>query len=270
MLYKRRWTAFTAFVLVVGGITVYTFTATPIYEARTRLLIEAEQQNVVNFKQVVDEDQTKADYYQTQYNILQSRALARRTLDGLHLWNTPPFGVTADQGSSLESAIMAGPAALAGLFKGENGSDPANETHPVDETAAQSSAIDAFASQLTVSPIRNSRLVDVKYRHPDAALATSIVNTLARNYIEQNLEYRFMASKEASDWLGARLAEQRTEVEAAEARLQNYREQNDTIALVDRENITVQKLADLNAAVTRAKTERMTKEAMYRQLQASQ
>ena len=220
VLYKRRWTAFTAFALVAGAITVYTFTATPIYEARTRLLLEAEQQHVVNFKQVVDEDQTKADYYQTQYNVLQSRALARRTLDGLRLWNTPPFGGTSDQGSSLKSAILGGPAALAGLFKGENGSDAAKGTPAVDETAAQSSAIDAFASQLTVSPIRNSRLVDVKYRHPDPALATSIVNALARNYIEQNLEYRFMASKEANDWLGARLAEQRKEVEAAEARLQ--------------------------------------------------
>src|SRR5262245_13200597 len=81
VLHKRRWTAITAFLLVVGGVTVYTFTATPIYEARTRLLIEAEQQNVVNFKQVIEEDQTKADYYQTQYNILQSRSLARRTLE---------------------------------------------------------------------------------------------------------------------------------------------------------------------------------------------
>ena len=256
VLYKRRWTAFTAFALVAGAITVYTFTATPIYEASTRLLLEAEEQNVVNFKQVVDEDQYKYDdYYQTHYNVLQSRALARRTLDGLRLWNTPPFGGANNQVSSLESAIVGGPAA-----KG---------TPAVDETAAQSSAIDAFASQLTVSPIRNSRLVDVKYQHPDPALATSIVNALARNYIEQNLEYRFMTSKEANDWLGARLAEQRKEVEAAEARLQTYREQNETIALSDRDNITVQKLADLNAAVTRAKTDRLTKEAMYRQLQAS-
>src|SRR5262245_4420516 len=103
VLYKRRRTAFTVFALVAGGITVYTFTATPTYEARTRLLVEAEQQHVVNFKQVVDEDQTKADYYQTQYNVLQSRVLARRTLDGLRLWNTPPFGGTNDQSSFLES-----------------------------------------------------------------------------------------------------------------------------------------------------------------------
>ena len=77
-----------------------------------------------------------------------------------------------------------------------------------------------------------------------------------------------MPSKEASDWLGARLAEERKAVETAEAKLQQYREQNDAISLEDRENIIVQKLADLNAAVTRAKTERIQKEAMYQQLQA--
>jgi succinoglycan biosynthesis transport protein ExoP len=269
VLYKRRWTAFTAFALVVGTVTVYTFTATPIYEGRTRLLLEAEQQHVVNFKEVVDEDQTKADYYQTQYNVLQSRALARRTLDGLRLWNVPPFGSIA-HGASLTSTILGAPAALGGLFQGDKKSDAVKgTTAPADETAAQSRAIDVFASQLTVSPIRNSRLVDVKYQHPDPALAASIVNALARNYIEQNLEFRFMASKEANDWLGARLAEQRKEVEAAEAKLQRYREQNETIAHVDRDNITVQKLADINSAVTHAKTDRLIKEATYRQLQAS-
>jgi len=260
VLYRRRRTALTIFTLVAGGVTVYSFTATPVYEARTRLLIESEQQNVVNFKPVVDEDQTKADYYQTQYNILQSRALARRSLDELHLWDTPPFGGEEQEGGVFSRIART----LAGLF-GRDTSGPS-----ADETAAQFKAIDAFASRLTVTPIRNSRLVDVTYRLSDAALATQIVNSLARNYIEQNLEYKFMASREAGDWLTSQLAGQRKEVEAAEAKLQRYREQNDSISLVDRENITVQKLADLNAAVTRAKTERIQKQALYEQLLASQ
>ncbi len=275
VLYKRRRTALAAFLLVVGSVTVYTFTATPIYEAKTRLLIETEEQNVVNFKQVVDEDQTKADYYQTQYNILQSRALARRTLDELRLWDRPPFGGPIDAGFSVKKAVVAVPAAIASgigrLFK--SGDDDANRPTQglgADETAAQSRAIDTFLSHLTVAPIRNSRLVDVKYELADPATATAIANALAKNYIDQNLEYKFMASKEASDWLGARLAEERKTVEAAESRLQQYREQHDAISLTDRENITVQKLADLNAALTRAKTERIAKEAVYQQLQAVQ
>jgi capsular exopolysaccharide synthesis family protein len=252
VLHKRRWTAATAFLLVVVTTTVYTFTVTPTYEARTQLLIESDNPNVINFKEVIDEQGTKADYYQTQYNILQSRALARKTLDGLKLWDHELVGGKASRWR------------LWGWWRSER------QTPEGTETVAQSRAIDRFLSHLTVTPIRNSRLVDVKYRLPDPQLAAEIVNAVAKNYIEQDLEYKFVASKEASDWLGERLAEQRKQVETAETALQRYREQNDAISLQDRENIVVQKLADLNAAVTQAKTERFQKQALYNQLQALQ
>jgi capsular exopolysaccharide synthesis family protein len=268
VLYKRRWTAATAFLLVMAAVTVYTFTVTPVFEARTRLLIEADNQNVVSFKEVVDEDQTKADYYQTQYNILQSRALARKTLDSLKLWEHPYFNPAADQngGFSAGKAIAGAAGAVTGLFKAAPAA--ALEAAAGDETEAQSKAIDAFTVNLTVAPIRNSRLVDVKFRSPDAGMASRVVNALAKNYIDQTLEYKFSASKDANDWLGGQLAEQRKQVEAAEAKLQAYREQHDAISLEDRQNIVVQKLTDLNSAVTRAKTERIQKEAMYMQLRA--
>src|SRR4051794_29651537 len=127
VLYKRRWTAITVFLLVFGSVTVYTFTTTPIFEARTRLLIETEERNVVNFKQVVDEDQTKADYYQTQYNILQSRVLARRTLEQLKLWDKAPFGGPADTSFSLRKAVVAAPGAIVGLFRKADDKVAANQ-----------------------------------------------------------------------------------------------------------------------------------------------
>lgn len=267
--YKRRWTALVAFTLVFGVVAVNTLTETPIYEARARLLIESDERNVVSFQQVVDEGAAKADYYQTQHNILQSRALARKTLDSMQLWQVPPFGGQSPPKFSLRRSIANAPAAIFSLFSSKDEAKPSGVA-AADETSAQSRAIDVFLSNLVVTPIRNSRLVDVKYRLPDAGLATAIVNRLASTYIEQNLEYKFLASKEASDWLGERLAEQRRQVEAAELALQQYRERNDAISLEASENIVVQKLGDLNAAVTRAKTVRIEKEALYDQLRASQ
>ena len=268
VLHKRRWTASTAFLLVLASVTVYTFTATPIYEARTRLLIDAENPNVVTFKEVIDEDQAKADYYQTQYNILQSRALARKTIENLGLWEHPLLNRTARNGKGFSVSRVIGGAF--GFVTSMFSSAPAAaaDASGSEETEAQSRTVDALLEDLAISPIRNSRLVDVKFRSPDAALSTRIVNALAKNYIDQNLEYKFSASKEANDWLDEQLAEQRKEVEAAEAKLQAYRERNDAISLEDRQNIVVQKLTDLNAAVTRAKTERIQKEAMYKQLRA--
>ena len=76
---RRRWTALTAFLVVMAAVAIYTFTATPIYRARVQLLIENENPNVVSFKEVIEQEKSTNEYYQTQYRMLQSRSLARRT-----------------------------------------------------------------------------------------------------------------------------------------------------------------------------------------------
>ena len=239
VLYKRRWVAATALLIVIVGALVHAFTAVPIYEARTRLLIEGTNPNIVSFQEVLEEGQATADYYQTQYGILRSRGLARRTIARLNLWRSPHLVGTPD---------------------------PAAE--PVDEQTQESRAVDAFLARLEIEPIKNSRLVDVTFQSPSAELSAKVANALATSYIEQTLEYRFNVSQDASNWLGERLAEQRKQVEAAEAALQQYREQHEAISLADHESIVVQKLEDLNAAVTRAKMERLQKEALEQQLRA--
>lgn len=259
ILYRRRWLAATVFVLVVGTVIVNTFTGVPIYEARVQLLIDPENPNILSFKEVLAPDKPTNDYYQTQYRILQSRALARRVIDELQLWDPPQAVPAPSQDSNIIATIRS-------VFRVQEPAEPP----PPDETAAQSAAIDRFLSQLSVTPIRNSRLVEVRYSSPDPKLAARAANALATQYIRQNLEVKFVASKEAVDWLGQRLAEQRKQVENAELTLQRYREQNDAVSLEERQNIVVQKLADLNAAVTRAKTERIQKEAAYMQLRAIQ
>ena len=268
VLHKRRAAALTAFLLVFVLTAVYTFTARPIYEAKVQILIEKENANVVSFKEVFEQNQVADDYYQTQYKILQSRALARRTLDALRLWDHPQFNPKGEGSFSVGALVMA-PVRMLSSWLG-----PAPVVEPggpaAGETAAQARTIDRLLGGLTVTPIRNSRLVDVKFASWYPALSSLVANALAKAYIDQNLEFKFLSSKEASDWLGERLGEQKQKVEASEQALQRYREQTESVAFEDRQNIVVQKLADLNAAVTRAKTERIQKEALYSQMKALQ
>jgi capsular polysaccharide biosynthesis protein len=196
VLYKRRWTAITAFVLVFGTVTIYTFTATPIYEARLQLLIENQEQKVVQFQQVLDESRT-LDYYQTQYRVLQSRALARRTLDAEQLWTHPLFAGGSEQ-TGFRLNPLTWPGALVRAISGSPGQHA--EAPDSSETAAQSGAIDRFLASLAIAPVRNSRLVDIRYRSPDPQLSARIANALARQYIEQNLEFKFLATKEATEF----------------------------------------------------------------------
>jgi len=262
-LSKRRRVAATVFVLVFLGVTVYALTSTPIYEGRTRLLIESGQPNIVAFKEVIDQAQAESDYYQTQYNILQSRTLARSTLDRLGLWNNADLNAPSSKWATDSLSFVA---RLVPFARATGQLSPPDS----GDAGAQSRVIDRFLAAVTIAPVRNSRLVDIRFRLPDPGVAAAVANTMADTYIEQTLAYKFTASKDASSWLGERLTEQRAQVEAAELALQKYREQNGAIPLEDRQNIVVQKLADLNAAVTRAKTDRLMKEAMYRQLGTGQ
>jgi capsular exopolysaccharide synthesis family protein len=254
VFYKRRWTALTTFLVIVLCVAVYTFTATPMYEARAEVLIQGQTPDIVSFKGVTDdEDKTTPDYYQTQYKILESRALARRTIDRLKLWDSPLF--------APKKGIRAALNAVTGLF-----SRHAGEPRSPDETVEQARVIDAFLAGLTIAPVRNSQLVDIQYRSVQAATAAAIANTLAQQYIEQNLEFRTSSSKQAESFLQGQIEAQRKQVEASEKALQKYREKNNALSLEDRQNIVVQKLSDLNTALTAAKTNRLQKENLYDQI----
>lgn len=262
VLYRRRYLGLSAFLVVVLVAAVQSFTATRIYEASTRILIERDNPNVVSFQEVLEQTEVADDYYETQYAILQSRGLARRTIETLDIWNDPIFKQEPD--FSIRAFLLSPLYIVSGWLTPDR---PVEPVGPVEaETAAESGVIDQFLGNLAVEPIRYSRLVDIKFRSANPDMAARMANALADQYIRQNIEFRSTTTKEASEFLEEQLAEQRKKLEASERALQEYRERTDSVSLSERQNVVVQRLADLNAAVTKANTNRIQKEAAYNQV----
>jgi capsular exopolysaccharide synthesis family protein len=280
VLYKRRWVALPVFLIITVIGAVNTFRQTPIYQARIQLLIEKDTPSVARLDQMfqTQEGWYNDDFYQTQYRILQSRSIAKRTIDLLKLWDAPRLGVgPAPTGAITPSGLFWGAVNTAITlakkpFAGDAAAPaPAPAFPAVGETAAQSGRIDEFLGGLSVTPVRNSRLVEIQYTSSDPIFAADAANAVAKAYIEQTMEVKFSASKDAADWLTERLGDQRRAVEASEAALQGYKEKNGTVSITDgASNIVVQRLTDLNAAWTKAKTDRINKEALYNQLKAAE
>jgi len=91
VLIKRRWLIITIVAVAVVTATIKVFTAAPIYEATTRLIIDKENPNVVSFQEVMAIDASGTDYYQTQYKIIESRSVARKVVRQLHLDGSEEF-----------------------------------------------------------------------------------------------------------------------------------------------------------------------------------
>lgn len=273
VVYKRRWVAIPVFLAVLALGAINSYRTTPLYRASTQILIEKDTPKVGDLSTIFQQNDGwyNDDFYQTQYRILQSRSLARKTAEAMRLDQHPSLG-RATQQVRAPWTIRGAIAGAVGFVKSLGGSAPAQPAAQaaVKDPDPYGRYADVVLGALDVTPVRNSRLVDISMTSTDPQLATDLANAHARTYIEQNLEFRFSASKDATDWLEQQLAEQRKKVEASEAELQRYKEQHDAVAVEDRQNIVVQRLADLNSAATKAKTVRIEKEALYNQLKSIQ
>jgi len=272
VLIKRRWIIITVFAVLFLTVAVHTFTAIPVYQATARIVIEKENPNLVSIQEVMAVDSTGTDYYQTQYKIIESRAVAREVIRRLDLNNSPEFfpqpkdTVISNIKGWIRDTAATAKAWIKSLLKTGQDKDSEN-TGARDNDSPDSGLVSAFIDRIDVSPIRNSRLVDISAEAKDPVMAARMTNELVKAYIDKNLETKLLAAKDAVQWLGERINEERKKVEAAEKAMLRYKEETQIITgfSSDAENITAQKLAELNAQVVEAESRRVEAETRYQQ-----
>src|SRR5262249_34702876 len=124
-----------------------------------------------------------------------------------------------------------------------------------------------FKSNLKVSLIPNTRIIEIHYRSTDPTLAASVVNSLAANYVEQNFKTKFESTMQASDWLSKQLVDLQMKVETSQEKLVRYQKEHEIFGIDEKQNIITQKLDELNKELTSAESDRMQKEAIYQMTQ---
>ncbi len=240
---RRRRLVLAIFLGVAALATLRALLTRPVYEASAQILIERDTPSVLSFKEVAQVDAARDDYYQTQYKLLQSRALARRVIESMNLLQDPEFGGPRSA-EEIEAVKAAAPGA----------------------SQVMESAIDKFLKRLRVVPVKNSRLVMVTYESFRPDMAAAAANRLSQLYIEQTLEFRYQTSSEAAQWLGQQIDEQKGKVEGADRALQKVKEQEGIVNIEEHRTLLDQKLKELGTALTTIRTDRLQKEALYNQM----
>lgn len=257
LLKKRAWLVVVFSASIVFTVGLFSVLATPIYTAETVLLIEPSSPNVIDIDAVLSDSLGPGeDFYKTQYEILQSRSLAAQVISEERL------GEMA-QGSDEDTVFAEERPQFgigAGLFEDAH-------SRPDALSSVDPELIDDYLDELGVDPVRKSRLVKVSFDSPDPALSARVVNAHARAYIRRGLMIGTRASEEARRFLAQSLGELRARLEASEAALGSYRREHGIISLDDKENLVVDRLADLNGRLTETEAKRIGLEAEVRIIQ---
>jgi len=233
ILHRRQWLILCIVAAGLGCAALLNWITKPVFIAQATLQIDTDL-NVLGVDRPllpVDQRDWMKEFLPTQLGILQSNELARAAHDELTQSEHP------------------------------GGSVP---------TVAQ------IAAGRSVALVKDTRLVNVGFQSTDPKMAAQVANALASAYVRQNFAFRSTANGDASDWLAKQVEQQRKLVNESENALQRYRQEQGADALyadksgTEHGNIVVQKLAALQEAVTKARTETIAKEALYRQLSAVQ
>jgi capsular exopolysaccharide synthesis family protein len=259
VIVKRRWIIMTVTLAVVMITAIVTWKATPIYRATIKIQIDPEENAVLPFKEAMDPGSTYAqsqEYLQTQFKVLASETLADRVIRALDLESNPSF-LPEVKPSVTSTAVKW----LRSLFSSSEGAQNRPAVQPVKPLYSKYSS--ALVGNLTVNPVRNSRLVEVSFDSRDPRLAATVVNTLAEQYIDLNFETKYEATTKASDFLARQLTDLKARVEKSEEDLVRFSQQHNIYETSDKENVILQKLADLNAALTAAQADRIQKESVW-------
>jgi exopolysaccharide transport family protein len=247
VLIKRKWMVLACILGIFAATAIASLRQTPIYEAVGRIAVNKADPNVITFKDsmpVVDYmDPSDLD---TEVRILQSDLLALQVVRQLNLDKRPEFGGQTDR---KQPNLVADP--LQG------------------DSSRATALLGGFKGNLHVSLIPNTRIMEIRYRSADPQLAASAVNTLVATYIEQNFKTKFESTMQASDWLSKQLVDLQMKVETSQEKLVRYQKEHEILGIDEKQNITTQKLDELNKELTSAESERMQKEAAYRQTQST-
>ena len=255
ILKKRRWTILSIILCIFTLTLIGTLKQKPIYRASALLEIEKENPNVSTLKELFQLEDVSDSYLETQYKLLRSESLARRVVNELHL----------DQNIEFNSAIRSR------LSAKENSSAGGVHAFPTDPDN-ELTVLRHFEDRVNVEPVRRSRLVQTSFDSQDPKLAANIVNSLAANFIQENLENRWEATQKASAWLSQELDSLKIRLEKSEDDLRQYAEANGLLFLETEqgktENIVDERLRQLQDELTKAQADRFQKEAVYRLVEA--
>lgn len=261
---QRKWGVL-ALGLLCGGIAAFVVTQMrPVYQSSATVLLEAAPTKMVSqIEDVYSGVANNREHFQTQAEVMKSRDVAQRVIDRLNLTQHPEFDPRQQKPPAWQLWLQDNLPALA-----DAAFDPAV---PPDSAAVRQAVLRAYASRLSVEPVRLSQLVRVRFEAHDPGLAAAVANAVGEAYIQQDRENRMAVTSGAGSWIRDRMAELKKKLDASERALQAYRDKE---GLLDSKSTvlggTGRQMDELTHRLVEAGVRRSMAEESYKQIKAGE
>ena len=198
---------------IIGGIIatcfvlglVATLLMSPRFTARAQLEITREQKQITNVQGLDSADAGQdLEFYATQYSLLIARPVVLRVVRDLRLVSSQEFF----EAHGLEDAVNdENVLAFPGKTRREK---------------LERLVVDTLLKNVSISPVRTSRLVDISYTSRSPELSAKVANAWAKAFISTSMDRQFASTADARNFLEQRLGTLRQKLEESERQAVTY------------------------------------------------
>ncbi len=204
-----------ALFTALGAFYAYKI-AVPKYRATSVVLLDTAQDQLIDLGAVLPSLGAESEAINTEVEVLKSRRLLERVVNAADLTQDPEFN-----GALRPLSLKA---KLKNLVTG---------TTPVTPSAEQqvTSAINALLSRISVRNLPNTYVLQITLETENPAKSALLADTMAEQYILYQMDVKFEATRDASEWLTSRVADLKIELEQAEARVAEFSSNSEVVSI---------------------------------------
>ena len=234
---------------------------TPMYTSTTTILVEADKANVVSIEEVYGLDTKRKDYMQTQFEILQSRQIAERTVESLSLWANEDFMPSNEEPGIIDELKATLVEALPFLPQDE----PKELTEEQILAAKKRKATSLLMSALSVEMVDNTQVMRITVTTESPQLSAELANAVTDVYIENYLQAKLDMTAKATSFLTESLEGLKLKLDVAERNLAKFYEENQVVNIDGVVGLAAEELEQLSKQLLDAQTALKLNAVIYKQ-----
>ncbi|MEP1552239.1 polysaccharide biosynthesis tyrosine autokinase [Paraglaciecola sp.] len=257
---SKWWILITTLICLLVGVVIAR-TSSPIFQASSKILANPNQPSSIQDERIISSTITSL-FYETQYGIIQSRAIAETVVEELGLvdsFKTEQMQEKVREKTFIENAKLKVSSLLGKDDKEEN-------AKPLDDSEIKVLLATNIRKELIVSGGQQSQIINISYQSEDPVLATNIINSVAQAYIKFGLEARLNEVKGTEEWLSEQSSDLKDQLTASENKLRDFRLQQGIVDSSLQQQDSNSRLQTLNDQLINAQTNLSTAEELYQQV----
>ncbi|MDB6002966.1 MAG: hypothetical protein JWP52_4665, partial [Rhizobacter sp.] len=223
IIWARKWLVLLILILVVAGGTGYTLWLPKQFVASTSLVVEVRADPVLG---AVAPGLATPAYMATQTEILQSDRVAGRVVKMLGVERSP--AAVQQWRESTEAKV------------------------PLERYFAE-----LLQKGLIVEPSRGANIINISFASADAAFAAGAANAFAQAYTDVSVELKIEPARQSAGFLDDQVKLLRNRLEAAQAKLSKYQQDNGIVVSDERLDQETARLNALAAQLGNAQSEQV-------------